>query len=222
MSRLIPVVAHGVGLSLGTAVRPDRRSLDRVAKTIELIGAPWYSEHLAFTRVPGLDLAQLLPLPRTHQVADIVVENLQVVRQHISVPIVLENIAYYFEYPDSELGEREFIELICSESGSFVLLDLENLYINARNHGFNAHAFVDALPADLVRAVHVAGGSATVDLVIDSHDQAIPNPVLDLLGRLLERQHPDSVVLERDQAFEPFDAIVSDVRRVRTVVSSDR
>jgi len=113
ISRQVPVVGHGVCLSLGTAISPDECYLDMVAETLEIIGAAWHSEHLAFTKVPGRDLAELLPLPRTRAVADVILRNLEVVHKHIKVPLALENISYYFEYPSAEFSEREFLELIC-------------------------------------------------------------------------------------------------------------
>ena len=99
--------------------------------------APTYSEHLAFTRVPGRDLANLLPLPKTEAVAKLIVAKVRTVRSHIPVPFLLENISYVFEWPDSKLSDAEFLNLICRESGAGILLDIENLYLNAANHGFD-------------------------------------------------------------------------------------
>src|SRR5215831_3111579 len=219
LSRQIPLVAHGVGLSIGTALPPDRRYLDAVTQVVELIGSPWYSEHLAFTKVPGRDLAQLLPLPRTRAVAEIVAANVNAVRKHVGVPMALENITYYFEYPESELSELEFIELCCRESGAYVLLDVENLYINSCNHGYDPFRFIDALPEGLVKGIHVAGGIAHGELMIDSHDRPIPNAVLQLLRHVLQHQTPDAIILERDQRLEVFDEVLADVRQLRGVVS---
>jgi uncharacterized protein (UPF0276 family) len=219
LSRQIPLVAHGVGLSIGTALPPDRRYLDSVTQVVELIGSPWYSEHLAFTKVPGRDLAQLLPLPRTRAVAEIVAANVNAVRKHVGVPIALENITYYFEYPESEFSELEFIELSCRESGAYLLLDVENLYINSRNHGYDPFGFIDALPEGIVKGIHVAGGIAHGQLMIDSHDQPLPNAVLQLLHHALQRQMPETIILERDQRLEVFDEVLADVRQLRGVVS---
>jgi uncharacterized protein (UPF0276 family) len=219
LSQQIPLIAHGVGLSIGTALPPDRRYLDAVTQVIELIGSPWYSEHLAFTKVPGRDLAQLLPLPRTRVVAEIVAANVNAVRKHVGVPIALENITYYFEYPESELSELEFIELTCRESGAYLLLDVENLYINACNHGYDPFGFIDALPEGLVKGIHVAGGIAHGELMIDSHDRPVPNAVLQLLRHVLQRQVPDTIILERDQRLDVFDEVLADVRRLKSIVS---
>ena len=154
-----PIVVHGVGLSIGTAMPPDEAYLDAVAEFIDRVHAPWYSEHLAFTGVPGRDLAQLLPLPRTRESLDVVAENLAVVRAHVPVPVVLENITYYFTWPQDEYDEVSFLIRALDESGAFLLLDLENLRINSTNHGLDPLAFIDALPPGIVRAIHLAGTS---------------------------------------------------------------
>src|SRR5262249_593471 len=131
----IPLTAHGVGLSIGTDEPLDLAYLDEVAQLVERPRAPAYSEHLAFTRVPGRDLANLLPLPKTEVIAEIIVEKIRTVRSRVPVPFLLENISYVFEWPDSKLSDAEFLNLICRESGAGILLDVENLYLNGRNHG---------------------------------------------------------------------------------------
>ena len=125
----IPLVAHGVGLSLGSAVRPDPHYLERVARAIDTLGIPSYSEHLAFTKLPGLDLANLLPLPRTEEAAENVIENIRIVRSHIQIPFLLENITYYFDYPEACMSESEFLALVCRETGAKILLDVENIRV---------------------------------------------------------------------------------------------
>jgi uncharacterized protein (UPF0276 family) len=217
LSRRVPAVGHGVCLSVATAAPPDERYLDQVASTLEIIGAPCHTEHLAFTKVPGRDLAQLLPVPRTRAVAEVIVRNLEVVRRHIAVPFGLENITYYYEYPESEMSELEFLTLISREAGTFLLLDLENVYLNSRNHGFDPYAFIDGLPAGLVQAVHVAGGVKSPKLLLDSHDQRVPEPVFDLLAHLLTRQTPQTIVLERDDGLDQFGEVLDDVRRLKAV-----
>jgi uncharacterized protein (UPF0276 family) len=219
VARLVPAVAHGVGLSVGTATGPDPEYLCQVAEALSALGTSWYSEHLAFTGVPGRDLGQLLPLPRTPEVADIVARNVQAVRQYVGMPILLENVSYYFEYPASTLSEVEFIGRVLERSGCFLLLDLENLHLNASNHGYDARGFIDTLTPGQVRGVHVAGGVTMEGLLIDTHDCPVPPPVFDLLAYLLERHAPDTIVLERDQGLDRLDEIFHDVGRLREIVA---
>ena len=154
----LPLSAHGVGLSIGTDAPLDLAYLDQVAAVVDRLEAPAYSEHLAFTRVPGRDLANLLPLPKTEAVAESIIAKVRTVRSRVPVPFLLENITYVFEWPDSNLSDAEFLNLICRETGAGLLLDIENLYLNASNHGFDPYEFLDALPAGLVQEVHMAGG----------------------------------------------------------------
>src|SRR5215468_6975804 len=114
---LIPLTAHGIGLSIGTDAPLDVGYLDRVAEVVERLEAPAYSEHLAFTRVPGRETAALLPLPKTEAVAESIIAKVRMVQSRVPFPFLLENITYVFEWPDSKLSDAEFLNLICRESG---------------------------------------------------------------------------------------------------------
>src|SRR6266700_2374641 len=222
----IPMTAHGIGLSIGTDVPLDLAYLDKIAAIVERLRAPAYSEHLAFTRAPGRDLANLLPLPKTEEVATAIIAKVRMIQSRIPVPFLLENISYLFEWPESRMTDIEFLNLICRETGAGLLLDVENLYLNAHNHGFDAPAFLNDLPAGIVKEVHVAGG-VTVHkdflarpFLADSHSHPVPDGALDLLDRVLVRHRPDAVVLERDDRLQEFDEILDDVRRIRARVDA--
>ena len=218
----IPMTAHGIGLSIGTDVPLDLAYLDKVAAIVERLRAPAYSEHLAFTRAPGRDLANLLPLPKTEEVAEAIIAKVRIVQSRVPVPFLLENISYLFEWPDSDLTDAEFLNLICRETGAGLLLDVENLYLNAHNHGFDPHAFLSDLPAGIVKEVHVAGGITVHKdflarpFLADSHSHPVPDGALDLLDHVLIRHAPETVVLERDDRLLEFDEILDDVRRIRS------
>jgi uncharacterized protein len=222
----IPVTAHGIGLSIGTDAPLDPAYLDQVAAIVERLNAPAYSEHLAFTRVPGRDLANLLPLPKSEAVAASIIDKVRIVQSRIPVPFLLENISYLFEWPDSEMSDAEFITLICRETGAGILLDVENLYLNAGNHGFEACGFLDALPAGIVREMHMAGGVPVADealprpLLADSHSQPVPDQALDLLAYALERQSPATIIIERDERLDRVDEILDDLVRIRACVAA--
>jgi uncharacterized protein len=224
----IPLLAHGLGLSIGTDAPLDLAYLDQVAKIVERLKAPFYSEHLAFTRVPGRNLSNLLPLPKTAAVAEAVIAKVRTVRSRISVPLLLENITYLFEWPGSDLSDAEFLKLICRETGAKLLLDVENLYLNSSNHGYSPHQFLDALPTGLVEEIHVAGGT-TVDeeflarpFLADSHSHPVPDAALDLLEYALGRNTPAAIVLERDERLNAVDEILDDLTRIRARVAQAR
>jgi uncharacterized protein len=218
----IPLTAHGVGLSIGTDAPLDLAYLDEVAAVVERLGARSYSEHLAFTRVPGHDLGNLLPLPRTMAVAEAVMDKIRTIQARVPVPFLIENISYLFEWPDQDLSDAHFLTLICRETGAGLLLDIENLYLNASNHGFDPLDFLDALPPGLVQEVHLAGGITVKDrtsgapVLVDSHSHPMPEEALDLLDRVLLRQAPAAIVLERDERLDAVDEILDDVARIRT------
>jgi uncharacterized protein (UPF0276 family) len=220
----IPLNAHGVGLSIGTDVPLDLAYLEQVAEIVERLAAPTYSEHLAFTRVPGRDLANLLPLPRTEAVAESIVTKVRAIQSRIHVPFLLENISYAFEWPDSNMSDAEFLNLICRETGAGILLDIENLYLNACNHGFDSFEFLDDLSAGVVKEMHMAGGIAVNEdglqrpFLADSHSHPMPAETLDLLEYALACHDPSTIVLERDDRLDASDEILSDVKRIRACV----
>jgi len=201
---------------------------EQVAAVVERLQAPTYSEHLAFTRVPGRDLGNLLPLPKIAAVAEAVIAKVRIVQARIPIPFLLENITYLFEWPDQEMSDAEFITLICRETSAGLLLDIENLYLNASNHGFDPYEFLDALPAELVKEVHLAGGATVTEkvsgrpLLVDSHSHPVPDQALDLLDRVLLRNTPAAIVLERDERLDAVEEILDDVGRIRTRLASQK
>jgi hypothetical protein len=220
VARAKPIAVHGVTLSAGTAVAPDPLFLREIRAFLERTDAPWFSEHLAFTKTPRRDLSQLMPLPRTAEMLRIACDNLRAVRSALGVPLVLENVSYYFEYPENEMSEQEFLFRALLGSGSSLLLDVENVRINAANHGYDPLAFVRALPPGIVRAIHVAGGKKQQDMYLDTHDQPVPEDTLRLLAEVLRRQSPETIIVERDRDFGELGPVLEDVRRVREVVAA--
>ncbi|HEY7300659.1 MAG TPA: DUF692 domain-containing protein [Xanthobacteraceae bacterium] len=221
----IPLTAHGVGLSIGTDAPLDERYLDRVAEIIDRLKPSAYSEHLAFTRVPGRDLATLLPVPKTEAVADSIIAKVRRIQSCVPVPFLLENISYLFDWPDSTLSDADFLNLICRGAGAGLLLDIENLFLNSRNHEFDAYEFLDSLTAGIVKEVHLAGG-ITVDedflarpWLIDSHSHPVPDETLDLLEYALVRHSPANIIVEREDRLDAACELLDDVARIRSRVT---
>lgn len=217
----IPLVLHGVGLSIGTDAPLDEGYLDGVAEAIEDLKVPSYSEHLAWTKVPGIDIANLLPVPKTRAVADVLIPKIEQLQARLPVPFSIENISYVFDFPDAEMTDAEFFNLLFRETGVGMLLDVENLFVNSRNHGIDPAAFLDQLPAGVVTGVHAAGGPLIhrpyldAPFHADNHSHQVPEQALALLERALERQRPQTVILERDNDFEQGDELLADVARIR-------
>lgn len=221
----IPLVLHGVGLSLGTDAHLDEAYLDGVAEAIENLKTPSYSEHLAWTKVPDLDLANLLPLPKTQAVADMLIPKIERIQARLPVPFSIENISYVFDFPEREMNDAEFFNLLFRATGVGMLLDVENLFVNSKNHGIDPLAFLDELPEDVVTGVHAAGGPLIRRPYLDepfhadNHGQQVPEEALGLLGHALYRQHPQTIILERDNDYEKGDELLADVARIREQVA---
>jgi uncharacterized protein (UPF0276 family) len=205
--RGVAVVPHGVRLSLGGADPVDPARVRHLATAAERLGAPLVSEHIAFVRAGGLEAGHLLPLPRSREAVDAVVANVTRAQAELPVPLALEPIAALFEWPDDELTEAEFLTEILDRTGARLLLDVANVYANARNRGTDPADLLDALPLDRVAYVHVAGGAEHDGIYHDTHAHAVPEPVLDLVAALCTRHRPPALMLERDGAYPPASSL---------------
>jgi len=206
--RGVAVVPHGVSLSLGGAEPLNGAWLDRLARLAERLQTPLVSEHIAFVRAGGIETGHLLPLPRTRESVALLVGHVREAQSALPVPLALENIASLFEWPDNEMDEAAFLTEILEHTDALLLLDIENVYANARNHRYDAAAFLERLPLERLAYVHVAGGSDRDGLYHDTHAHAVPAPVLELLRGLCRRTVVPGVMLERDDRF-PSDEMLN-------------
>lgn len=201
--RGVTVVPHGVRLSLGGADPVDAARVTHLAQAARLLDAPLVSEHIAFVRAGGLEAGHLLPLPRSRDAVAAVVRNVRRTRAELPVPIALEPIAALFDWPDDELDEAAFLTEILERTDALLLLDVANVYANARNRGEDPVALLDRLPVERIAYVHVAGGAEHDGLYHDTHTDPVPAPVLDLVGALCARHRPPALLLERDGRYPP-------------------
>lgn len=218
--RGVRAVVHGVSLSLGGTDQPERARLAALARLAQRVDAPCVSEHIAFVRAGGRETGHLLPVPRTREALDVVVRNVRAAQAMLPVPLVLENIASLFAWPDAEMDEATFLGEVLDRTGARLLLDVANLHADSRNHGFDPVALLDALPLDRVAYVHVAGGIAQQGLYHDTHAHAVPRPVLGLLQALCERITPPGVLIERDDRFPPDAVFNAELDAVAAVLKT--
>ena len=170
------VVPHGVRLSLGSPGPPDPARFAALAHLAERVDAPLVSEHIAFVRAGGVEAGHLLPVPRTRAMLEVLVANVGRAMARLPVPLALEPIAALVEWPGGEIDEGDFVTELLDRTGALLLLDVANLYANARNHGYDPVAMLDRLPLDRLAYVHVAGGSAdAAGLYHDSHAHPVPD-----------------------------------------------
>jgi uncharacterized protein (UPF0276 family) len=213
-ARGVTVVPHGVRLSLGGAEPVDPHRLEHFAAAAEMLDAPLVSEHIAFVRAGGVEAGHLLPLPRSREAVDAVVANARRLREAVSVPIALEPIAAVFDWPDDELSEADFITEILERSDALLLLDVANVYANARNRGTDPVELLDRLPLERIAYCHVAGGDDQDGIYHDTHTAATPQPVLDLIGELVNRSRPPALMLERDGDYPPAAELTAELSAI--------
>ncbi|GGL95138.1 hypothetical protein GCM10012279_10720 [Micromonospora yangpuensis] len=214
--RGVTVVPHGVRLSLGGAEPVEAARVAHLARVAELTGAPLVSEHIAFVRAGGLEAGHLLPLPRSREAVAVTVANVRRAQADLPVPLALEPIAALFDWPDDELDEADFLTEILDRTGAQLLLDLANVYANARNRGTDPVALLDRLPLERVAYVHVAGGAEAGGFYHDTHTDSLPRPVLDLVVALCARRRPPALLLERDGHYPPAAELRAELDAIAT------
>ena len=224
------VSLHGVGLGLGSAAGLDAWHLERLARLVERIEPVQVSDHACFARafVPGagtVHAGDLLPLSFNESALGILVANVERVQERLRRPILVENIAAYLPAADSSVAEPEFFVRLCRRSGCGLLLDLNNLMVNALNEGDGASAlarckaWVDALPTDLVGEIHVAGYAETPGLVVDDHGSRVRPDVWALLGHALRRCGPRPLLVEWDTDLPPLDVLLGEAAHAAAVAA---
>lgn len=211
-----PVLTHGLTLSVGGLDPFDAGYLRALRGFLERLDPPFHSDHLCFSGVDGRILHDLLPLPLTPAAAAHAAARIREAEDRLGRPMAVENITYYLVPGRAALDEADFLVEVLERAGCGLLLDVNNVYVNARNHGFDPVAFLEKIPPGRVVAIHVAGHEwrDEAELIIDTHGAPVIEPVLDLLTRAVARTGPVPVVLERDHNVPPLDELLEELREV--------
>jgi uncharacterized protein (UPF0276 family) len=213
-----PLVTHGLTLSIGAVDEPDASYLRELKTEIVRTQSPFHSDHLCFSSAGTRTLHELLPLQQSRRNVARVAERAKRLQDVLGVPFALENITYYMHPGRAELSELDFLSAVLSESDAGLLLDVNNVYVNSLNHGFDPRAFISSLPLARVVELHVAGHTRQPSgLVLDTHGAPVADPVLELLAFTLERTGPVPVLLERDNDVPPLAELVAEVQTLRGV-----
>jgi uncharacterized protein (UPF0276 family) len=216
-----PIVTHGLTMSLGGPDLLDREYLRTLAGFVRDVKSPWHSDHLCFGIVDGVALHDLLPLPFTPEAADHVARRIAEAERALGAAMAVENISYY-AHPEARAGqmdEADFVRAVVERADCALLLDVNNVYVNSKNHGFDARRMISKMPLERVVQIHVAGhDESDPDLVIDTHAEPLKNEVYDLLAFTLAKTGPVPVLLERDDNFPPWDELVAEVKRLDGIV----
>lgn len=215
-----PVSLHGVGLNLGSAdaLRPDH--LSKLAALVERIEPAAISEHLCWSGVGGHYLNDLLPLPYTRQALETVCRHVDQVQEALRRPILVENISSYLQFADAHMSEWAFIAELVKRSGCGILLDVNNLYVSACNHGFDPLVFIDALPAQAVAEIHLAGYEMVDDFLFDSHSRPVHEPVWQLYQQTLARLGPRPTLIEWDNQIPALEVLLAEKDRAQAYLDA--
>ncbi len=210
-----PIVLHGTALSIGSVDPLNEDYLRDLAALCEETRARWVSDHLCFSSAFGVEYHDLMPVPFTEEALEHTAARIEQVQAAMPVPFALENPSYYIDYAANEMSEADFISRLCERADCGLLLDVNNVYVNSRNHGYDPHAFIDAMPHDRVWQIHMAGHHDKGHVIIDTHGSHIIPPVYELYAYTLARTGPVSTLVEWDNDVPALDVLLRENQRVR-------
>ncbi|MGE0332423.1 MAG: DUF692 domain-containing protein [Ramlibacter sp.] len=212
-----PVVLHGVSLSIGSTDPLNMDYLRELKALARRIEPAWVSDHLCWTGVGGKNLHDLMPLPYTAEAVRHVADRVARVQDYLGRRILLENVSSYMTYESSEMDEWEFLAAIASRADCDILLDINNIYVSAFNHGFDPVTYLERIPAQRVRQFHLAGHDHCGDYIIDTHDAPVSADVWALYSAAVRRFGPVATMIERDANIPPLAELVSELDQARVL-----
>jgi uncharacterized protein len=215
----LPLVMHGVSLSIGGADPLDRRYLRDLKALADRIEPAWVSDHLCWTGVGGQNLHDLMPLPYTEATVRHVARRLLEVQERLGRRILLENVSSYLSYRCSEMSEWEFVSEITQRADCDLLLDVNNIYVSSVNHAFDPLDYLAGIPAKRVRQIHLAGHRNCGRYLIDTHDAPVAEPVWELYEHAIRRYGAVPTMIERDAEIPAIDVLLEELHRARRIAS---
>lgn len=216
-----PVILHGVSMSIGSAGGLDPAYLDRLKRLAQRIEPLWMSDHLCWTRTSAHNSHDLLPLPLTREALEVVCANVGRAQDHLGRELLIENPSSYLAFPEDEFAEWEFLAELARRTGCYLLLDLNNIFVSACNHGFGAGEYLAGLPLERVRQIHLAGHtprSRERDLLVDTHDREVCGEVWALYGKAMAMiTQPVATMIERDDNIPPLAELLGELGQARAL-----
>jgi uncharacterized protein (UPF0276 family) len=213
-----PITCHGLSLSLGSTEDLDWTFIGELKEFLDSNQVSIYSEHLSYTKSKNAHLYDLLPIPFRQDAIDHVVDRIRRVQDKLERQIAIENVSYYTPVA-AEMSEIEFVSEIVERADCKVLLDVNNVYVNAFNHNYDAKEFIGKLALERVAYIHMAGHEQVEpDLIIDTHGQPIIDPVYELFEWTIQKMDPVPVLLERDYNFEDLEQIQGELSQIRSIL----
>jgi hypothetical protein len=214
-----PCVMHGVSLSIASTAPFDEEYLDGLNTLAKRVQPKWISDHLCWTGVHGVNLHDLLPIPYTREALDHIVSRVHYVQERLGRRLCLENVSTYVQFDQSEMSEWEFISELTRRTGCWLLFDVNNVFVSAFNHGYDALDFLNGIPADRVIQFHLAGHSDMGNYMVDTHDYPVRAEVWDLYKAALKRFGPVSTMIERDDNIPPLADMLVELEHARALAA---
>ncbi|MBK9077699.1 MAG: DUF692 domain-containing protein [Hyphomicrobium sp.] len=212
-----PIVMHGVSLSIASTAPFDATYLAGLKALAARTEPKFVSDHLCWTGVHGVNLHDLLPIPYTREALDHVVARIQYVQDYLQRPIAIENVSSYVQFAHADMSEWEFIAEMTRRTGCWLVFDVNNVFVSAFNHGFDAYEFINGVPADRVVQFHLAGHEHATTHIIDTHDAMVPEPVWALYRAAVKRFGRVSTLIERDDNIPPLSDLVAELSTARRI-----
>lgn len=212
-----PIVMHGVSLSIGSSDALNKDYLKKLKALADFLQPPWISDHLCWTGVQGKNTHDLLPVPYTEEMLSHVVSRVKQVQDFTQRPLVLENPSSYLEFNESTLTEWDFLARLAEEADCALLLDVNNVYVSSFNHGYDAKRYIDALPADRIVQVHLAGHLNLGTHIIDTHDHHVIQEVWDLYAYMVRTKGIKTTMVEWDDHIPSFEVLQQEIAKARTL-----
>jgi len=212
-----PMVMHGVSMSIGSTEPLNFDYLKKLKNLIQRVEPAWFSDHLCWTGVNGINLHDLMPMPYTEEAIQHIVDRVNQVQDFIGQRMLLENVSSYVSYCDSQMTEWEFLSEIAQRADCLLLLDINNIYVSSYNHNFDPYRYLKAIPKERVYQFHLAGHSYENNLIIDTHDHAIIDPVFELYAAAVQHFGQVSTMIERDDNIPPLSELLVELDKVRDI-----
>ena len=213
-----PLVTHGLTMSFGCPRPHEREYMDELRDFVREVGTPWHSDHACFGGAHGAFVHDLLPVPFTDEAVSTMVARVREAQDQLDVDVAVENVSYYAAQAEDPLLEIDFLVEVLERADARLMLDVNNVYVNSKNFGFDPKRWIDKVPTERVVQMHVAGHFVRQDgLRIDTHGEAICDDVYELLDYTLRRVGPVPVLLERDNNIPPLDVVLAEVEQLRAI-----
>jgi len=214
-----PMVMHGVSMSIGSTDPLNLDYLQQLKSLIQRVEPMWFSDHLCWTGVDHKNMHDLLPLPYTEASVNHIADRISQVQDFIGRQMLIENLSSYITYTADAMTEWEFLSAVCEKADCNILLDVNNIYVSSFNHHFDPMDYLQGVPAERVWQHHLAGHQNTGNLIIDTHDEPIIDPVWDLYAKTAELLGPVSTMIERDGNIPPLTEVIAELNQAREIAA---